>query len=81
LIAQERIEFLKGDMANLFTPAGLDKTAFEERIVFRDPISTYSSLSSASQSITFTPSRMISLSCTPTPPGCGFTCLHLSRYI
>lgn len=63
-------------MANLFTPAGLDKTAYEERIVFRDPISTYSSLSSASQVKPFTLS--------PTVLHADATWmrshLHLSRY-
>jgi hypothetical protein len=47
LLVQDRIEFLKADMVNLFTADGPDKSAYEDHIVFRDPISTYSSLSSA----------------------------------
>lgn len=33
-------------MQHLFSAAGPDKNAYEQQVVFRDPISTYSSLSS-----------------------------------
>lgn len=41
----EMIEFLKVDLPNLFNEKGIDKSKYDEKVAFIDPITKYDSLS------------------------------------
>ncbi|KAK9837901.1 hypothetical protein WJX74_007465 [Apatococcus lobatus] len=42
---QERMDFLKADMKHLFDDQGVDKSQYDEKVDFRDPITKYGSIS------------------------------------
>ncbi|XP_014494515.1 uncharacterized protein LOC106756555 [Vigna radiata var. radiata] len=42
---QELVRFLYDDLTHLFDDQGIDKTAYDERVFFRDPITKYDTLS------------------------------------
>ena len=41
---QERMEFLKKDLQNLFNDKGVDKSQYDSRVEFMDPITKYGSV-------------------------------------
>jgi hypothetical protein len=41
---QERMEFLKKDLDNLFNDKGVDKSQYDTKVDFMDPITKYSSV-------------------------------------
>jgi hypothetical protein len=42
---QGRMEFLRKDLEHLFDERGIDKSAYEEKVKFRDPLTRYNSVS------------------------------------
>lgn len=42
---QGRMDFLREDLGHLFDEQGIDKSAYEEKVEFRDPITRYNSVS------------------------------------
>ncbi|KAJ1435134.1 SOUL heme-binding protein [Sesbania bispinosa] len=42
---QELVAFLNDDLPHLFDDQGIDKTAYDERVIFRDPITKHDNLS------------------------------------
>jgi hypothetical protein len=41
---QERVEFLRADLEHLFDDVGIDASAYDTVVEFKDPITRYSSL-------------------------------------
>ena len=41
---QERMDFLKKDLDNLFNDRGVDQSQYDDRVNFMDPITKYSSV-------------------------------------
>lgn len=49
VVSQGRMDFLREDLAHLFDEQGIDKTAYENKVEFRDPITSYNSVSGQNQ--------------------------------
>ena len=46
---QERMEFLQKDLDNLFNDRGVDKSQYDDKVNFMDPITKYGSVTGTSQ--------------------------------
>ncbi len=44
LALQERMDFLKKDLDNLFNDRGVDQSQYDDKVNFMDPITKYSSV-------------------------------------
>ena len=45
VVLQERMDFLKEDLQHLFDDQGIDKSQYNDRVEFRDPITSYNDVS------------------------------------
>lgn len=43
-LAQDLVEFLKKDLVHLFDEQGIDKSMYEQKVEFRDPLTNYDTL-------------------------------------
>lgn len=55
---QGRMDFLKSDMKHLFDEQGVDKSQYDDKVDFRDPITKYGSIGGESLSLLFNDSKM-----------------------
>ena len=52
------MDFLKSDMKHLFDEQGVDKSQYDDKVDFRDPITKYGSIGGESLSLLFNDSKM-----------------------
>ena len=43
-LKQEKADFLRRDLAHLFDDQGIDQSAYDNKVVFEDPITQYSNV-------------------------------------